>query len=201
MAARRLLAVVGLLAAGTAAAHNMAGVGRIKPGSPFHLLNMRAVLPGTTGPTLGEIDFDPLRGSALAFLVIDPAQPANLAEAHRFERVVKTLPHTRGFLVALPHRSQDPKYLVGIMTRERFALPLLVDQRDIFPYSFGFGLTESPRYELFDLSGTLVVENPARLAQRLATGLTIEGVLRELDAGHAVEPTALTGRDDIPPTP
>jgi hypothetical protein len=160
---------------------------------------MRAVLPHATGPTLGEIEFDPLRGSALAFLVIDPAQPANLAEAHRFERLVKTLPHTHGFLVALPHRSQLPQYLVGIMAQEHFTLPLLIDQRDIFPYSFGFGLTESPRYEFFDLSGTLIVENPAALAQRLPTGLTIEGILRELDAGHVVEPVALSTRDDIPP--
>jgi hypothetical protein len=186
-----------LLAAATAVAHNMPGVARIRPGKPFHFLNMRAVLPGAAGPTLGEIAFDPLRGSALAFLVIDPAQPANLAEAHRFERLVKQLPNTRAFLVALPQRSQQPKRLVELMTQERFTLPILIDKRDIFPFSFGFGLGDSPRYELFDRAGTLIIENPARLEQRLITGLTIEGVLRELDAGHQVEPAELTARDDM----
>jgi hypothetical protein len=193
------VAVGALVAAATAAAHNMPGVAHVKPGSPFHFLNMRAVLPGPEGPTLGEVDFNPLRGSALAFLVIDPALPANLAEAHRFERLAKSLTHTQAFLVATPPRSQQPKTLLALMERERFSLPLLIDKRDIFPFSFGFGLTESPRYELFDRTGTLMVANPAALAQRLVTGLTIEGVLRELDAGHAVEPTALTARDDIPP--
>lgn len=187
-----------VLAAATAVAHNLPGVARVKPGSPFHFLNMRAVLPGAAGPTQGEIDFDPLRGAAFAFLVIDPAQPANVAEAHRFERLARVLRHTRAFLVALPHRSQDPERLVATAAKEHFTLPLLIDKRDIFPYAFGFGLTESPRYELFDRAGTLVVENPARLQQRLITGLTIEGVLRELDAGHTVEPAELTARDDIP---
>ena len=190
-----------LALAASAAAHNMPGVAKIKPGSPFHFLNMRAVLPGGAEPTLGEVDFDPLRGSALAFLVIDPAQPANLAEAHRFERLVRQLPHTRAFLVALPHRSQDPRLLASIVAREGFTLPLLIDKRDVFPFSFGFGLTDSPRYELFDRSGTLVVENPARLQQRLITGLTIEGVLRELDAGRPVDPIELTAQDDIPERP
>jgi hypothetical protein len=198
---KRALVATALLAAATAGAHNMPGVAHIKPGQPFHFLNMRAVLPDPASAKLGEVEFDPLRGFALAFLVIDPSQPANLAEAHRFERLVKQLPNTRGFLVALPERSQRPKWLVQIATQERFSLPLLIDARDIFPFSFGFGLNDSPRFELFDRAGTLILENPARLDQRLVTGLTIEGAIRELDAGHTVEPAQLTGRDDIPQRP
>ncbi|HUB10125.1 MAG TPA: hypothetical protein VMB50_24190 [Myxococcales bacterium] len=193
-----LAALVGAIST-PALAHNMGGLRKLKPGMPFNLLTMRAVLPGPAGARLGAVDFNALRGSSLAFLVIDPYLPRDLAEARHFEAVARTLPNTRAFLVALPQRSQRTAQLVDFCTRERLGLPLLVDDRDIFPFAFGFDYTRSPRYELFDRSGTLILENPARLSQRLVTGLTVETALRQLDAGHPVEQATLSPRDDLPP--
>jgi hypothetical protein len=195
---RKLAAALALAASAPALAHNVGGLHRLKPGMPFTLLSMRAVLPGEAGPSLGAVDFNSLRGSALAFLVIDPYLPRDVDEAHRFEQAARTLPNTHAFLVALPQRSQKAAALVDLWSRERLGLPLIVDDRDIFPFAFGFDFRFSPRYELFDRSGTLVLENPARLAQRLPTGLTVGDALRELDAGRAVEPAVLSPRDDVP---
>ncbi|MHB8417190.1 MAG: hypothetical protein ACYDCL_03880 [Myxococcales bacterium] len=195
--ARQSLLVLALAAAPSlpARAHDVSGLHRLAPGMAFNLLSMKAVLPG--GPSLGAVDFNALRGSALAFLVIDPFLPKDVAEAHRFERLARRLPHTRAFLVALPERSQRPTALLAVAVREKLELPLVIDDRDIFPYVFGFDLRRSPRYELFDRAGTLILENPARLSQRLATGLTIENALRELDAGRPVEPGRMSAREDL----
>ncbi len=196
---RRLAAALALALAAPALAHEMGGLHKLAPGMAFNLLSMRAILPGPAGPRLGGVDFNALRGNALAFLVIDPYLPRDLAEARRFEAIARKLPGTRAFLVALPQRSVQPARLVALCARERLGLPLIVDDRDIFPFAFDFDLRRSPRYELFDRSGTLVLENPAQLSQRLPTGLTVETALRELDAGRPVEPAVLSARDDVAP--
>ncbi len=84
-----------------------------------------------------------------------------------------------------------------LAAKEKLGLPLLIDERDAFPFTFGFPLTASPRYELFDRAGTLVLENPARLSQRLPTGLTVGRALQQLDIGEPVEPAVLTAQDDL----
>lgn len=193
---RRLAFALALAIPAAALAHDMGGLHKLKPEMPFTLLSMRAVLRGEAGPKLGAVEFNALRGDALAFLVIDPYLPRDLAEARRFERAALALPHTHAFLVALPQRSQQPAQLVALCARERFRLPLLVDDRDVFPFAFGFDLRRSPRYELFDRSGTLILQNPAWLSQRLVTGLTVGEAMRELDLGHSVEPAELSARDD-----
>ncbi|MHB1845861.1 MAG: hypothetical protein ACYCWW_13625 [Deltaproteobacteria bacterium] len=189
---RRALAALLLaaLAAGSALAHLLPGVARMRPGSPFNWFAMRQLAPPGYGES--DLEFEKLRGErALAFLVIDPYLPADLAQAHRFERLARALPHTTLLLVASAPRSQETKRLSAQAARERFSLPLLVDRRDVFPYAFGFGLSQSPRYELFDRSWTLTVQNGHSLQERLPDGETIEGALRALDRGERLLPTAL----------
>ena len=190
---RRFAILAALAVSAAALAHTMGGVVRLFPGSDFTFLAMKAVLPGQ-GP--GVVEFSPLRGSALAFLILDPGLPADVAEAHRFEKLAARLPHTRAFLVALPQRSQNPRWLAETAARNHFRLPLLVDDRDVFPFSFGLALNQSPRYQLFDRNWTLVIENGANLDQRLQTGLSIGRVLEELDAGRPVEPAELPAKGE-----
>lgn len=188
---RRLLPAALLaacLASAAALAHLLPGVSRMRPGSPFNWYAVQAVSPLDGGYGEAPLEFEPLRGRALAFLVIDPYLPGDLAEARRFERLAHGLRHTAALLVAAPSRSQDAKALAAQATHERLTLPLVVDRRDVFPYAFGFGRADSPRYELFDRSWTLLVQNGRALRERLAEGVTLAEALRALDRGDRIVP-------------
>lgn len=188
---KRLLLALLLLAA-SAQGHNLPGVHPLAPGRPFTLLALKALLPDGKGHyAVGRVDFPSLRGDALAFLIVDPDLAVDAAEAHRFQRLARRLRHTRAFLVAPPQRSQNPAALAKLVERAGFTLPVLVDDRDVFPYLFGHPLGASPRYELFDRSFTLVVQNAARLSQQLPTGDLVAAALRRLDAGQPVEGVAV----------
>lgn len=188
-----ILATLLALAGASAAAHNYPGVERLSPGKPFTLFAMKALLPDPkAGYRVGQIDFPPLRGEAVAFLVVDPGLTVDVAEALRFQKLVRTLHHSHAFLVAPPSRSQDPAALARHAREAGFTLPILVDDRDIFPFVFSLGMAESPRYEIFDRSWTLVLESPSRLDQRIPGFGTVAQALRRLDEGEPVEGAILS---------
>jgi hypothetical protein len=182
-------------------AHNMPGVKPLHPGEGFTIAAMKAIFPlGIANSQQNVLRFDSLRdGSAMAFLVIDPNLPADIAEAHRFQKLVAGLKNTHGILVATPARSQQPLALGETLVREKLTLPLAIDDRDVFPYLFGVPMTHSPHYELFDQSQTLVIQNATSLQQKLASGITVADALRALDAGKFVRPEAVPLHGTTPP--
>jgi hypothetical protein len=174
-------------------AHNMPGVKALHPGEAFSIAAMKAILPvGIGNSQQNVVRFDELRdGSALVFLVIDPNLPSDIAEAHRFQKLVASLKNTHAILVATPSRSQNPHSLAEALVHEKLTLPLLIDDRDVFPFVFGTPMTHSPHYELFDQTHTLVIQNATSLNQRLSSGATLTEALRKLDAGKFVPLEAL----------
>ena len=135
----------------------------------------------------------------MVFLVIDPNLPADIAEAHRFQKLLAGLKNTHGILVATPARSLQPLALGETLVREKLTLPLVIDDRDIFPYVFGVPTTHSPHYELFDQTQTLVIQNATSLQQKLASGITVADALRTLDAGKFVPPEVVPLAGTSPP--
>jgi hypothetical protein len=182
-------------------AHNMPGLKPLHPGEAFTIGYMKAILPtGRANSMQSMLQFAEMRdGAALAFLVIDPNLPADIAEAHRFEKLVAELKNTHGILVATPARSQQPYELGATLVKEKLTLPLALDDRDAFPYVFGVPMAHSPHYELFDRSQTLVIQNATSLRQRLASGITVADAVRALDGGRFVRPEELALYPGPPP--
>jgi hypothetical protein len=181
-------------------AHNMPGVKPLHPGEAFTVGYMKAILPAGRENTMQSmIQFNELRdGSALAFLVIDPNLPSDVAEAQRFQKLLAQLKNTHGILVATPARSLRPLDLGPAIIKDKLTLPVAIDDRDAFPYIFGVPMTHSPHYELFDRSQTLVIQNATSLRQRLSSGVTVADALRALDGGRFVRPEALPLHPDLP---
>jgi hypothetical protein len=192
-----------VLVGATSLAHNMPGLKPLHPGEGFSIGAMKAVIPvGLANSQQNVIRFDQLRdGSALVFLVIDPNLPADVAEAHRFQKVVAGLKNTHAILVATPGRSQQPLALGEALVREKLTLPIVIDDRDVFPFLFGVPMTHSPHYELLDQSQTLVIQNATSLRQKLSSGLTVADALRALDVGKPVHPEVLPLHPETPPPP
>jgi hypothetical protein len=174
-------------------AHNLPGVKPLHPGEGFTIGSMKAIVPvGLANSMQNVIQFDQLRdGSALAFLVVDLNLPSDVAEAHRFQKLAAGLKNTHAILVATPPRSQRPLELGAALVQEKLTLPIIVDDRDVFPYLFGVPMSHSPHYELFDQSQTLVIQNATSLRQKLGSGVTVAEALRALDGGRFVHPEVL----------
>ncbi len=187
---RRRWAILALLLSAPALAHTgMPGVSALSLRAPFSFVAMRAIVAGSDGrPAMGRVDFSPWRGKALAFLVFDPGLPADLAQVRRFEALARRLHSTGCFLVAVPRRSINRPFMFRTFAQEHFTLPFLIDDRDAFPFAFGFPIEASPRYELFDRNWALTVENGRSADERFPTGLTVAKAIRELDEGRPVEP-------------
>jgi hypothetical protein len=182
-----------LLAARPSLAQQIPGIRPLDPGQIFRVAGMRGLLPESDGHYApGPVDLNATRdGSALAFLVADPAIARDLAEARKFEAALKKLPHTHGFLVIPPGRSILPRQVIASLNAARLTLPTILDDHNIFTVSFRHERRDSPLYELFDRSQVLVIENASHLGQRLQNGETIGDLLRLLDDGKPVAPMVL----------
>jgi len=182
-----------LWGSGLAQAQPIAGIRPLDPGGIFRVSGMRGVVRGDDGHYhTGPIDLNATRdGSALAFLVADPAIPRDLAEAKRFETELAHCPHTHGFLVIPPARSVLPLQVSQSMDQSGLKIPTILDDHNVFTVAFRHERQDSPLYELFDRSEVLVIENASHLDQRIQTGETIGSLLKLLDEGKPVAPLVL----------
>ena len=164
---------------------------------------MRGLLRGTDGHYHpAKINLNATRdGSALAFLVADPAIPKDLAEAKRFEAALKKCPHTYGFLVIPPARSVLPRQVAMSMDQSGLTLPTLLDDHNVFTIAFRHERRDSPLYELFDRSEVLAIENASSLNQRAPDGETIGELMRLLDLGKPIAPLVLQVPNRDPHSP
>jgi hypothetical protein len=187
------LAGVLSLAAASATAQPVPGIRPLQPGQPFPVGGFRGLLRGTDGHYhTGPINLDATRdGSALAFLIADPAVPRDLAEARRFEAALKECPHTYGFLVIPPARSVLPRQVASSLDQSGLSIPTILDDHNVFTVAFKHERRDSSLYELFDRSEVLTIENASHLDQRLPTGETVRDLMRLLDLGKPVAPLVL----------
>jgi len=186
-----------------ARAHSGGGVTQLQPGEPWPVSQMKALVLGPDGKYQPDvIDFNKLRdGSALLFLAVDPVVKTDLAEARRLLALVKTLHNTHAFLVLPPARSLRPDDIMGAVQRAKLELPFLIDDRDYFPFAFQYGLGETPRYELFDNTQTLVIRGASTLSQRMPSGLTLAQAIRDLDQGKLIPQATFAARKgNVSPT-
>ena len=194
---RRLLTPVAVgfvLCPADARAHRIPGVKALNPGDAFTIGSFKGMLRGADGHyALGPIDMAASRdGSALAFLIFDPVAPRDVLEAKKFEAELKKLPHTHAFLVLPPARSVTVLATVlAAMDRTGLSLPTIIDDRDVFPYMFQHSIKTTPRYELFDRTQTLVIENASALTERVG-GSPVQVQIHRLDRGEKVEPIAVS---------
>jgi hypothetical protein len=190
------LALLSLCTSAVAAAHTGAAMSKLQPGQPFPVAEMKALVPGSDGRyERGVVDFNKLRdGSALVFLAIDPITKSDLAEARRFVAFVKTLHNTHAFFVLPPARSMAPNDMVAPVDKAKLELPFIIDDRDFFPFAFQYGLGETPRYEAFDNSQSLVIRGASTLSQRMPSGLTFGESLRALDQGKLIPQATFAAR-------
>jgi hypothetical protein len=197
---RSLAALVGLLISAPALAHT--GTTALEPGQPLAVYEMKALIPNAEGVyEPGVVNFNKLRdGGALVFLAVDPVVKSDVAEARRFAALVKKLHNTHAFLVLPPARSMRIGQILPSVQKANIGLPFIVDDRDYFPYAFSYGLAETPRYELFDVTQTLVIRGASTLAQRMPSHLTLAECIRDLDAGKVVPQATFAARqENIPP--
>jgi hypothetical protein len=186
----------------TAMAHSGGGITQLEPGQPFSVFEMKALVPDADGVYRQEvINFNKLRdGSTLVFLAIDPVVKSEVAEARRFVALVKTLKNTHAFFVLPPTRSMRPTQILTTLQKAKLELPFIIDDRDYFPYAFKYGLAETPRYELFDRTQTLVIRGASTLNQRMPSQLTLAECIRALDEGKSVPQATFAARkENIPP--
>jgi hypothetical protein len=190
-----LVSLAGLvsLAAAGAQAQPVPGIRPLTPGQPFPVGGFRGLLKGTDGHYhRGPINLDATRdGSALAFLIADPAVPRDLAEARRFEAMLKECPHTYGFLVIPPARSVLSRQVTISLDHSGLSLPTILDDHNVFTVAFKHERQDSSLYELFDRSQVLTIENASSLDQRLPTGETVGTLMKLLDLGQPVAPIVL----------
>ncbi len=182
-----------LLGLPVARAQPIAGIRALDPGKPFTVAGFRGLVRGTDGIYRpGPIDLTATHdGSALAFLIADPANPRELAEAKRFEAALKECPHTYGFLVIPPARSVLPRQVAVSMNKSGLTLPTILDDHNVFTVAFKHERQDAPLYELFDRSQVLTIENASHLGQRISTGETIGSLMKLLDLGQPVGPLVL----------
>jgi hypothetical protein len=200
-----LIFVAGLSQFGVtvARAQPIPGIHPLDPGGVFQVAGMRGLLRGTDGHYhAAKISLNATRdGSALAFLVADPALPKDLAEAKRFEAALKRCPHTYGFLVIPPARSMLPRQVMLTMDKTGLSLPTLLDDHNVFTVSFRHDRRDSPLYELFDRSEVLTIENASTLKQRAPDGETVGDLMRLLDLGKPIAPLVLQVPNKDPHAP
>jgi hypothetical protein len=194
---RLLIGALLLGIAGVATAHGIPGLKPLKPGEAFQVANMRGLIPDSEGHyARAGIDLNAAHdGSALAFLIADPATPSELAEAKRFEAVLKKCPNTHGFLVIPPARSMLSRQVAETMNHSGLHLSTILDEHDFFPYAFRHNLRKSPLYELFDRSQVLVIENAVHLRSKAPDGETFESLLLLLDQGKPVAPLVVSAEE------
>ncbi len=187
------LAIPLSLAATRAQAQPIPGIRPLVPGQPFPVGGFRGLIKGTDGHYHpGPIDLDATRdGSALAFLIADPAVPKDLAEARQFEAMLKECPHTYGFLVIPPARSVLVRQVTSSLDHSGLSLRTILDDHNVFTVAFKHERRDTSLYELFDRSQVLTIENASRLDQRLPTGETVGSLMKLLDLGQPVAPLVL----------
>jgi hypothetical protein len=190
------IALLSLCTSAVAVAHSGAAMNKLKPGEPFPVAEMKALVPGADGLyERGVVDFNKLRdGSALVFVAIDPVVKTDLGEARRFLALAKTLHNTHAFFVLPPARSLKPNDMIPTVDRAKVELPFIIDDRDYFPFAFQYGLAETPRYEAFDNTQTLVIRGASTLSQRMPSGLTLSESLRALDQGKLIPQATFASR-------
>jgi hypothetical protein len=191
-----LTVLLSLFTSAAASAHTGAAMNQLQPGEPFPVAEMRAFVLGDDGHYKRQvIDFNKLRdGSTLVFLAIDPVVKTDLGEARRFLALTKTLHNTHAFFVLPPARSMRPDDLLPIIDKAKVELPFLIDDRDYFPFAFQYGLAETPRYEVFDNTQTLVIRGASQLSQRMPSGQTLTESLRTLDQGKLIPQATFAAR-------
>jgi hypothetical protein len=198
-----LAAALCLILPATAMAHSGGGVAQLEPGQPFSVFEMKALVPDSEGIYRQEvINFNKLRdGSALVFLAVDPVVKSEVAEARRFLALVKTLKNTHAFFVLPPTRSMRPNQVLTTLQKAKLELPFIIDDRDYFPFAFQYGLAETPRYELFDNTQSLVIRGASTLAQRMPSQLTLAECIQALDKGKVIPQATFATRKENIPTP
>jgi len=181
------------LAAASANAQPIRGIVPLAPGQVFKVAGFRGLLKGADGRYHpGPIDLNATRdGSALAFLIADPAIPRDLEEARKFQAALEQCPHTYGFLVIPPGRSVLPRQVAMSLDKSGLSLRTILDDHNVFTVAFKHERRDSSLYELFDRSQVLTIENASHLGQRVVTGETIGELMRLLDRGQPVAPMAL----------
>jgi hypothetical protein len=202
MRAHSLTILLPLLLSSLALAHSGGGVTELEPGAAFSVFEMRALVQGSNGDYEQQvINFNKLRdGSTLVFLAIDPVVKSEVAEARKFLALVKTLHNTHAFFVLPPSRSMRASEIVPTLQKVKLELPFIIDDRDYFPFAFKYGFTETPRYEVFDGTQTLVIRGASTLGQHMPSHLTLADSIRALDAGKAIPQASFAARrENIPP--
>jgi hypothetical protein len=196
-----LVVLTALVLPSAALAHS--GVSVLQPGEAFAVYEMKALVPDAEGIyRMGVVNFNTLRdGGTLVFMALDPANKTDVAEARRFLALVKKLRNTHAFYVLPPARSMRPSEIVSIVQKLKLELPFIVDDRDYFPFAFQYGLAETPRYELFDRTQTLVIRGAHALNQRMPSQLTLAEAIRDLDEGKIIPQAtfASTHKENIQP--
>ncbi len=195
--------LVVLLTSGVAGAHTGAAMTQLKPGQPFPIAEMRAFVVGDDGLYQRQvIDFNKLRdGSTLVFMAIDPVVKTDVGEARRLVALAKTLKNSHVFFVLPPARSMKPADMLPAIQKAELGLPFLIDDRDYFPFAFQYGLGETPRYEVFDNTQTLVIRGGSTLSQKMPSGLTLAESIRALDQGKVIPQAVFAARKgNIVPT-
>lgn len=192
-----LICAVLLLAASAALAHGIPGLKPLQPGQALTIGSFHGLARGEDGHyQRAKVDLQAAHdGSALMFLVFDPETPNQLTEAKRFEALLAQLPHTHGFLVLQPGRSMLVDHMAEVMDKTSLKLVTILDDRDVFPFCFRHDLKAAPRYEVFDRSQTLVIENAVHLGDRLEGGEPLVTLMKRLDRGEVVAPIVVSADD------
>jgi hypothetical protein len=192
-----------VLVSGVALAH--AGMKPLNPGEPIPVYEMKALIQGEDGIYRpGVVNLNKLRdGGALVFMAIDPVVKSELAEARRLLALLKTLHNTHAFFVLPPGRSLRPADIAPAVQEAKLGLPFIIDDRDYFPFAFQYGLGETPRFQLFDQTQTLIIRSATSLSQQMPSHLTLAQCIRALDEGKVIPQATFASRklDDNTPAP
>lgn len=202
MGVRKLLcgvALVALLLPADAFAHRIPGVSPMKPGDGFMVGSFRGLMrdPTTKRYQRAPILLDQLRDGPWTFLSMDPNTSRDIEEAKRFEAALKSLHNTHGMLVIPPAQSMLIDHMAELMTKTTLQLPVVLDDRDVFPYAFRHELNATPRYEVLDRSQTLVIQNASALAQKSPDGETLAELIKRIDHGETVAPWVVSIVDQV----
>jgi hypothetical protein len=181
-------ALSAVLVSGVALAHSGAGMRQLNPGDPIPIYEMKALVQGEDGIYRpGVVNLNKVRdGGALLFMAIDPVVKSQLTEARKLLALLKTLHNTHVFFVLPPGRSMRPADIAPAVQQANLGLPFIIDDRDYFPFAFQYGLGETPRYQLFDQTQTLVIRGASSLSQRMPSHLTFAQCIRALDEGKVI---------------
>jgi hypothetical protein len=198
-----LALLASFLTPAVALAHSGGGMNQLQPGAPFSIYEMKALVPDADGLYRpGVVNFNKLRdGGTLVFLALDPIVKSQVAEARRFLTLLKTLHNTHAFFVLPPGRSMRPSEILPTLQKVKLELPFIIDDRDYFPFAFQYGLAETPRYQLFDGTQTLVIRGASSLSQRMPSHLTLAECIRDLDAGKVIPQATFASRKETLPPP